>query len=270
MDSVDIIAWQTLNIIIAIIPSILLCFYIYKMDIIEKEPMTLLLRLFFFGLIVTVPVAYLESLVIKSTGLREDGLLNCFILSFFVIALIEEGYKYIILHFGTWNNKNFNHIYDAIVYAVFISLGFATLENILYVAKPTLNGLMYYVEPSVDAIRNGTHTALLRALVSVPAHGFYAVACGYYFGLSKLNYAIGSKNKARKYKAISILLPIALHGFFDFLLLIGNEIFSWTFYCFITILYIASYFSIKRISAVEMTINLQRKEGIENENNNQK
>ena len=269
MDSLDLIAWQALNVLMAIVPAVLLCLYIYKMDVIEKEPMTLLFRLFFLGLIITAPVAYMESLIIRSTGIREDSIVSCFILAFFIVALIEEGYKYIILHFGTWNNKNFNHIYDAIVYAVFISLGFATLENILYVARPTLNGLVYVIEPSIDAIRNGTHTAILRALVSVPAHAFYAVSCGYYFGLSKLNYAIGAKSKARKYRILSIVIPVFLHGFFDFLLLIGNEIFSWTFYCFITILYIASYFSIKRISSVEMTIDLQRKEGKENEGNSQ-
>ena len=267
MDSIDLLAWQILNIIIAIFPSIILCIFIYKMDVIEKEPMPLLLKLFFLGILITVPVAYIESIIINITGLTEDNILSCFLLAFAVIAVVEEGYKFMILHLGTWHNKNFNHIYDAIVYAVFISLGFATLENILYVAKPTLNGALYFIEPSVDSVMNGTLTGLLRALVSVPAHAFYAVSSGYYYGVSKLNYAIGSKSKGRKYKLYSILIPILLHGFFDFLILVGNEWFSWTFYCFITILYISSYFSIKKVSSTEMTINLQRKGGLENESN---
>lgn len=264
MDNMDLVAWQVLNIIIAIFPAIILCVYIYKMDVIEKEPLGMLFRLFFLGVIITIPVAYLESVLISTFGITEDSLVGCFILAFVVVALVEEGFKFIVLYFGTWHNRNFNHIYDAIVYAVFISLGFATLENILYVAQPTLKGIIYVITPSIEAVQNGTQTALLRALISVPAHAFYAVASGYYLGLSKFNYAIGNKKKARGLKALAILIPVLLHGFFDFLLLEGSQVFGWLFYCFVTILYIASYFNIKKVSSVEMTINLQ-KGGIQNE-----
>ena len=265
MDDIELIAWQVMNILIAILPAIILCVYIYKMDIIEKEPMGLLFRLFFFGILITIPAAYIESLVISHFEITENSMLECFILSFPVIALIEEGLKFIILYVGTWRNRNFNHIYDAIVYAVFISLGFATLENILYVAQPTLKGIMYVVSPSLEAVQSGTQTALLRALVSVPAHAFYAVSCGYYLGLAKLNFAVGNRKKAYFLLLLSLLFPIVLHGFFDFLLLSGSEIFSWGFYCFITILYISSYYNVKKISSVEMTINLQRGGASQNE-----
>ena len=77
----------------------------------------------------------------------------CFIL----VGLVEEGSKWIILKSFTWKNKEFNYIYDAIVYAVFVSLGFAALENIIYV----LNG--------------GITTAITRTIFSIPGHTFFGV-----------------------------------------------------------------------------------------------
>ncbi len=267
MDSMSLILWQFLNIIFAIVPAILLCIYIYKMDFIEKEPILMLLILFFLGVIITVPVAYAESELISIFNIDYNNNLSCFILSFFIVALIEEGFKFLVLYFGTWKNKNFDHIYDGIVYAVFISLGFAMLENLLYVAQPTLSSIQYMSMPTIDAIKASTDTAILRALISVPAHGFYAVTCGYYFGIAKLNNSIGYKRKAILFLIYSLIVPIVLHGLFDYLLLVSNNMLTWTFYCFVSILYIASYFNIRKISAVEMTSSIQKsKVGNDDEN----
>ncbi len=261
MDDINLILWQFLNVVFAIVPAILLCIYIYKMDFIEKEPIPMLLTLFFLGVLVTVPVSFVESNMISLFKINDTDAFSCFILAFFIVALAEEGFKYLILYFGTWKNKNFNHIYDGIVYAVFISLGFAMLENLIYVMRPTLSSIEYMSMPSIDAIKSSTDTALLRALLSVPAHGFYAVASGYYFGLAKLNNSIGFKRKSIILLICSFVVPIILHGLFDFLLLISNNILTWTFYCFVSILYISSYFNIKKISSVEMTSNIQKVKG---------
>ena len=267
MDSMSLIVWQFLNVIFAIVPAILLCIYIYKMDIIEKEPIPMLLILFFLGVVITVPVAFAESILISFFGIDYSDNLSCFILSFLIVALIEEGFKFLVLCFGTWKNKNFDHIYDGIVYAVFISLGFAMLENLLYVAQPTLSSIKYMSMPTIDAIKASTDTAIMRALVSVPAHGFYAVTSGYYFGIAKLNNSIGYKKKTALFLVYSLIVPIVLHGLFDYLLLVSNNMLTWTFYCFVSILYIASYFNIRKISAVEMTSSIQKsKVGNDNEN----
>lgn len=261
MSSMSLILLQVLNIVFAILPAIILCIYIYKMDVIEKEPMIMLFSLFFLGVAITVPVAYIESVLIKEAGIDYSDMFSCFILAFFIVALVEEGFKYLVLFLGTWRNKNFNHIYDGIVYAVFVSLGFAMLENILYVAQPTFSGLKYMSMPTIETIQSSMDTAILRALISVPAHCFYAVASGYYFGLAKLNRSIGYKRKSNIFLIYSFIIPITLHGLFDYLLLISNDVLSWMFYCFVSILYIASYFNIKKISSVEMTSNIQKMKG---------
>lgn len=225
-----------INIIVAIIPSIILCYYVYDNDIVEKEPMKMLFMLFFLGVLITVPASFMERAIISSTNLTESGYLNCFILSFLVVALIEEGYKFLILYLGTWKNKNFNHKYDAIVYAVFISLGFATLENILYI------------------IKNGAEIALLRGVLSVPAHAFYAVSSGYYLGLAKKCSLNNLKRKSIMYKAWALLMPVLLHGTFDFLLLTNNDVLFGIFYCFVALLYVVSYLYIKKVSKTKMMI----------------
>lgn len=231
-----------INMIIAIIPSVLLCTYVYKRDIIEKEPKVMLLKLFLLGVLITLPAAFMEKSIVSSFDFKTSNVIDNLIMSFAIVALIEEGYKFLITYFSTWNNRNFDHIYDGIVYATFVSLGFASLENILYV------------------LDTGTETALLRAIISVPAHAFYAVACGYFLGLSKFNYSIGNKRLGRLHKFFSFFFPVLLHGIFDFLLLINNSELKWIFFVFVTVLYIISFFNIKRISATEMTSSMQRKE----------
>ncbi len=222
------------NLFLAIIPSIILCIFVYKMDVVEKEPTSMLLRLFFLGVLCTAPAAYLEKTIINFTDISADDYINSFILAFLIIAVVEEGYKYLILALGTWRNRNFDHKYDAIVYAVFISLGFATLENILYVHE------------------NGSEVAALRAIISVPAHAFYAVASGYFFGHAKQFAHDGNKSKEILNIFLSIIAPIILHGTFDYLLFLENNVILGIFFGFVALLYMVSYCSIKKVSATKM------------------
>lgn len=238
------------NIFLAIIPTIILCLIVYKMDVVEKEPLKMLFTLFFIGVLITVPVQFLEQIVITNTKIQVTDTLSAFILSFLIIGLIEEGYKFIVLYLGTWKNKNFNQIYDGIVYAVFISLGFATLENIMYV------------------MQNGFETAILRAIISVPAHAFYAISSGYYFGYAKLNNESQNFTKKNVCLILSFLVPIILHGTFDFLIFVDNSSMSWILYGFVSILYILSFIYIKKVSSKNTINNIQLEEGgISNERN---
>lgn len=230
-----------LNIFIAIVPSVLLCAYVYFKDEIEKEPLKMLFTLFFLGVLITVPASFVENSILDTFDLTDNtDLVSCLILSFLVVGLVEEGYKFVITYFGSWRSKEFNHVYDAIVYATFVSLGFATLENILYV------------------LRHGTETALVRSIISVPAHAFYAISCGYYLGLSKLNYSIGNRSKGKMYKFLAFIVPVLMHGLFDFLLLTNNNELIWMFFAFVAILYVVSFFNIRRLASVQMTSSIQK------------
>lgn len=217
---------------IAILPIFIIGLVVYKKDILEKEPAGLLIKLFFLGILSTLPSVILELLASKIIPVTNNNVLDSFVLAFFGVAMIEEGYKAIFTYSPTYTNKNFNHIYDGIVYAVFVSLGFATLENVLYV------------------LDFGRNTAILRAFTSVPAHAFYGVSMGYYMGIAKYNEKIGNLKECQKNKIISIVLPIIFHGTFDFLLLMGNQLMIILFFAFVIVLYVVAYIQIKKHSRV--------------------
>ena len=227
------IASISLNIYIAIIPSVLLCLYVYHMDSIEKEPLKMLLLLFFVGVLITLPASFMEQVMIsalfgvKGSNIAVSGYTDIFILSFFIISIIEEGYKFLILLISSWKNKEFDYKYDAIVYSVFISLGFATFENIRYIESA------------------GISIALWRGIISVPAHAFYAIASGYFLGVAKESKKNNKTQKKFLYLILSLLIPIILHGIFDFLLLTESNVLFGIFISFIALLYIVSFMTIK-------------------------
>ncbi len=89
------------------------------------------------------------------------------LLAFLVVAVVEEGTKFVFLKLRTWRDPNFNFRFDGIVYAVFVSLGFAAFENINYV------------------LGYGLTVALPRAVLAIPAHMGFAVFMGLFYGRGK-------------------------------------------------------------------------------------
>ena len=119
-----------------------------------------------------------------------------FIKAFFVVALVEEFSKYIIVRYFAQPRLAFNEPYDGIMYAVMVSMGFAATENIMYV------------------IQGGTEVAVLRAFTAVPAHATFGILMGYFMGKAKF-----SSNRI-KLNLASLGLAIFFHGAYDFFLFI--------------------------------------------------
>ena len=120
-------------ILAAVLPAIFLLRYIYKHDTVDKEPPGLLLSLILMGI-----VAALMSIVLEIIGekilndqISQDDKYYKIILAFAVVAVVEEGTKFLLMKLKTWKNPNFNYSFDGIVYAVSVSLGFAAFENII-------------------------------------------------------------------------------------------------------------------------------------------
>ena len=231
---------------ISVLPSVVLGYYIYKKDKIEPEPAGLLAKLFIFGALTIIPGIILELIlvgVLEPIGISEDsGLLGLFLYFLIGVGLVEEGCKWFVLKATTWNNKEFDHIFDALVYAVFASLGFATIENILYV------------------FQNGLYTGLLRAVLSVPRHAFFGVYMGYYYGIAK---QCQMNNNTRLYKdnlIKSIMIPTLIHGLFDFLLSTEYEEIIVLYFVLVIFLYVTAFVKIKRFSNIQS--NLQNPFGI--------
>ncbi len=190
---------------LALIPVIALLIFIYVLDKKEKEPIGLLALLFFAGVGTAIPAIIIEvpAELIMDAIIPYDSVFKGAFLSLVFVAPAEEICKFLALTLITWKNKNFDYSYDAIVYAVFVSLGFAGIENIVYVFS------------------NGWGIALLRMFTAVPGHACYAVIMGFFYSKAKYASLTGKKINCILYLAFAIIIPTILHGIYDALLLGG-------------------------------------------------
>lgn len=195
----------------ALLPPLVLLGIIYRMDKIEREPPGLLISLFLRGLLGMFPILVLELLADQFIDFFPWSPMVYLFLAYFCIpGFIEEGVKYRVLTRRTWNDPNFNYRFDAVVYSVFVSLGFAAVENVLYV------------------LTNGFSTAVVRAIFSIPGHAMFGVVMGACLGSAKWMEAHRQFEQAAALRKRAFLLPAILHGLYDFLL-VG---FGWVFYLY--------------------------------------
>lgn len=217
--------------IITIIPITFFLKFTFDKDKIEKEPLSLLIKLFIAGILSTIIV-----LVVSRTSRSIININNDIYNSFIEVAFIEELCKWICIYIITWNNKEFDYKFDAIVYSIFVSLGFAFVENVGY------------------SFSYGITASLLRAVISVPGHAFFAIYMGYYLGIAKMYYSKKSKKRGRINKIYSILIPTVLHGIYNYCLISGNGGLYILFILFIISLYILSFKTINTSSDVDIKL----------------
>ncbi|KRQ87028.1 Protease PrsW [Caloramator mitchellensis] len=175
---------------IALAPSIALLIFIYQKDRYDREPANILLTLFLFGFLSTVPVYFVERF------LSYFGK-GPFYTAFIVAGLTEELFKFIIIYSITFKLVEYNEKLDGIVYSVFTSLGFASAENILYILNQ----------------KNFIATGIMRGLFAVPGHMLFAITMGYYLSLARF-----ADDKRPFFLINALLMPILLHGIYDFIL----------------------------------------------------
>lgn len=158
------------------------------------------------------------------------------ILAFFVVALTEEGIKLLLLKHRTWQDPNFNYRFDGIVYAVFLSLGFAAYENLQYV--------LHY----------GLSVAFPRALLAVPGHLSFAVFMGYFYGRAKSAQVHGWVSSQRFALWMAYLSAVVLHGVYDACAMRGTLPAALLFLLFILVLYILTFRLIHRESRLDTPV----------------
>jgi len=191
--------------IIALAPIAALIIYFYHKDKYEKEPINLLTKAFLAGLIITLTAILIESVINKFINPIKLFPLKIFLKAFLLAGLVEEGCKFYVFRSLIYHSKEFDEPYDGIIYAVMISLGFATVENLAYVIAA------YLKSGYVGVLQVG----IIRAVFSVPGHACWGVIMGYYFSLAKFT---KDKNRERKYIYKGLGLAILAHGLYDFLL----------------------------------------------------
>jgi protease PrsW len=209
---------------LSLAPVLIILTYVYFRDKYEQEPWDLLLKAILMGVAITLPVVLVESFFVAVKPVM--GVFgNAAYMSFLVAGLTEESFKFLALYILIWRNPEFNEKFDGIVYAVFVALGFAGVENILYV------------------VQNGAGVGLIRALTAVPAHALFGVTMGYYFGIAHM-----VKEFRKPFLWQALLIPVFLHGIYDFILFSGSPLLITVFIPYLVWLYITGFRRMKLIS----------------------
>ncbi|MFC3345083.1 glutamic-type intramembrane protease PrsW [Paenibacillus abyssi] len=207
----------------AVAPGVSLLTYLYLKDRYDSEPIHMVVRMFIFGALVAFPI------IIVQRGLMLWLGESPFVFSFIISAGVEESLKWFVLYHIIYNHTEFDEPYDGIVYAAAISLGFATLENVLYA----------FLQPSSFG------TLLMRALLPVSGHALFGVIMGYYMGKAKFLQNASS----RKFLVYSLMLPILWHGLYNWIMLTFTTNWMWLIIPFMVYLWSKGLRKIHRASA---------------------
>ena len=182
----------------AILPGLVISYWIYRQDRYEKEPFNVLFKAFVVGCASTIP-AMLLQLQFRDWE-NAESLIDTALFAFIIIGITEELSKFLLLRFFIYPNDEFNEPMDGIVYAVMAGMGFATVENLMYVFDTEGEG--------------GINTAISRAFTAVPAHAAFAILMGAYMGLAKF-----VPERRNTYMSTGLILAVFFHGLYDFFLL---------------------------------------------------
>jgi len=239
-----IILTETARIIIliylfaALLPGFFILRYIYSKDSIEKEDPRLLGSLLLQGVYAALCSIVLEMIgeYILDLSLSKDSPAYVLVLAFLVVAVVEEGTKFFFLKKKTWNLPDFNYTFDAIVYAVFVSMGFAMFENVKYV------------------FGYGLGVALPRAFLAVPGHMGFAVFMGYFYGKAKVAESNGNRSGMILDLVASYAIAVLLHGIYDSTAMMQTGNATIMYLAFVAILFFVVYRMIKKESAEDRMI----------------
>jgi RsiW-degrading membrane proteinase PrsW (M82 family) len=185
--------------LVAIAPCAFWLWIIYKGDKYKPEPKSLIIRTFFFGMGIAVPVAFIETLLYPGSIQSTLSVSSAAYAAFVVAGITEESAKFLVVRSSVYNSPHFEEPTDGLVYSSAAALGFASLENIIYM------------------ITYGWQIILVRGLFSNLAHVLFSSLWGYPLALTKLGMM-----KHKSFTWVGLVTAMVAHGAFDFLFFTGS------------------------------------------------
>ncbi len=249
--------------VIAVIPALILCGYVFYKDRIEREPIGLLAILFAAGAIGFVPayfaqkgiISLIDSAFAKEYVFSPEGLISfaskttewthSAICAFVGFSLAQIVIKWCLLYFITRKNKNFNYLFDGIVYSVFLSLGFAVAENISFV------------------IQNDLELLGAKLITSIPCHLFIGILMGYYYTMWNARFTANTIESrmieagvvkednirsSAPWLIISIFIPLLVNGIYVLAGSVKKDTITFVFYLIVFMLYGFSYIMVDQLA----------------------
>ncbi len=186
-----------MTVTLSFLPSLIILRFFYKRDL-YPESRKVLLKTFGLGFILAIPVLAITSPLAPLVWKIENPMFAAMYWSLFCAAIPEEFFKFLILTRYCVKTSTFNKPMDGIVYGVTASLGFATIESMMYIS------------------RVGWTAAIPRALTAVPAHACFGVVMGYFISQEHFN------NKKKFSIGFGLLVAIFLHALYDYPLVINQ------------------------------------------------
>ncbi len=213
---------------LAIAPVLIITIYIYVRDKFNREPFWLLTLSLIGGMFSVIPVLITGALTDLMIPYLQ-GIQRPIYEAFIQAGFVEELFKLLVVLLLVWRSRHFDERFDGIVYAVFVSMGFALVENILYVFD------------------GGIGTGLVRIVTAVPAHAIFGISMGYYLGMAKFN-----PWRRSSYIALALIVPWLLHGFYDVVIMIGNDWLLIVFVVYLIFMYIYGFRKIRELARLKV------------------
>lgn len=193
-----------LYIFLGILPSLIWLFYYLTKDL-HPEPKKMILNIFLWGAFIALPVYFVQIglaklLEISGINLSTNAVLYNLLYWFVIIGFSEEFFKYIVVRVKVFNSYHLDEPLDVMLYMVVSALGFAAIENVLYVLS-TMGQMSFNETLFVD---------LIRSVGAVFLHTLCSAVIGYFLALS-----FCEAKKKHTFVILGILLAVGLHGLFD-------------------------------------------------------
>ena len=227
-----ILYFNPILVIAAVVPAIYLLVRVYQLDRLEKENKRMLLNMVKAGVFSSLIAWVLEKVLTNVIASQMSGNTIAYriVLFFIVVGLSEEGAKYFELRRNSWRSPEFNCVYDGVLYAVFVSLGFALWENISYV------------------LNYGMATAVVRAFTAIPGHACFGVYMGIFYSAAKVYTVAGDEARARMFHIAAVVVPMLIHGAYDYIATLQTQGANYLFFAFVAVLFIVSLRIIRNVS----------------------
>ena len=182
---------------LALAPGFAIGLYVYLRDKHEPEPIKTLLFGTFCGVLAFFVSVGISVLITEEMAFREQDVIQQGVRAFLFVALVEEMSKFAFMRGILFTHRDFNEPFDGIVYSVMIGMGFATVENMIYV------------------LEGGASVGFVRMFTAVPAHATFAVIMGFFLGEAKIK-----PKRNLLYSALALLSAVLLHGLYDYFLFV--------------------------------------------------
>jgi RsiW-degrading membrane proteinase PrsW (M82 family) len=172
--------------LLSVVPALLLAAYLWYADVTTNEPLYLIAATFVLGILFAGFAGVVNSLItfgLESVGLAAGivGFVAQVVFFFVVVGPVEESVKLLAVRLYAFRSRRFDAVIDGAVYGAVAGLGFATIENAIYIS-----GQIEGISDPLNLAATGGAIAVVRALAG-PGHVIYSAFAGYYLGLAKFN-----------------------------------------------------------------------------------